>query len=114
MNEQTETSTVASSPDGDNTSIDVRLVVAPIAGRFRAAEVQTVTAEGEIIASGGVIGYVDGPGHSQPVTSFCAGFVMRVLAESGERVRPGQPVAWLHPLDRPATRPAYSVRQRAS
>ncbi|MGI8756308.1 MAG: hypothetical protein ACR2MB_10725 [Acidimicrobiales bacterium] len=90
---------------GDDIRIDVRLVVAPIAGIFRPAPVAEFTAEGELIAEGGVIGTIVGPGVEQPVISFCAGFLVRLLAEPGERVRPGQPLAWLHPVDRPATHP---------
>ncbi len=91
--------------DGDDVRIDVRLIVAPIAGVFQPAAVNDITSEGELIALGGVIGHIAGPGRQEPVTSFCAGFLIRLLAESGERVRPGQPLAWLHPIDRPATRP---------
>ncbi|MCU1498928.1 MAG: hypothetical protein JWM47_2881 [Acidimicrobiales bacterium] len=95
--------------DGDDTCIDVRLVVAPIAGTFHPAPVDDVTDEGEVVAAGGLIGHVDGPGRREPVVSFCAGFLIRLLAEPGERVRHGQPVAWLHPVDRPATRPGTAA-----
>lgn len=91
--------------DGDDPRIDVRMVVAPIAGRFHPAPVDDVTDEGEVVHVGAVIGHIDGPGRREPVTSFCAGFLIRLLAEPGERVRPGQPLAWLHPVDRPASRP---------
>jgi len=46
-----------------------------------------------------VIGFVDGPGRAEPVTSFFSGFLMAVLVETGQRVRPGQPIAWLHATD---------------
>lgn len=91
--------------EGDDTRIDVRLVVANTSGIFQPAPVGEITAEGELIAMGGVIGHITGTGHDEPVTSFCTGFLVRLLAEPGERVRPGQPLAWLHPVDRPATRP---------
>lgn len=84
--------------DGDGTRIDVRLVVAPTTGVFRQSSVETVTAEGEIVRPGDVLGHVDGPGHRRSVESFCSGFVVRILAEDGERVRAGQPLAWLHPF----------------
>ncbi len=91
--------------EGDDTQIDVRLVVAHIAGVFQPAPVGEITTEGELISAGGVIGHIAGPGRNDPVISFCTGFLVRPLAEPGERVRPGQPLAWLHPVDRPATRP---------
>ena len=91
--------------EGDDTQIDVRLVVAHIAGVFQPAPVGEITTEGELVSAGGVIGHIAGPGRNDPVISFCTGFLVRLLAEPGERVRPGQPLAWLHPVDRPATRP---------
>jgi biotin carboxyl carrier protein len=42
-----------------------------------------------------VIGFVDGGGKSTPVRSPFRGFLMGLLAHAGERVREGQPVAWL-------------------
>ncbi len=42
-----------------------------------------------------VIGFVDGIGHSTPVHSPFHGRLMGLLASAGERVREGQPVAWL-------------------
>lgn len=91
--------------EGDDTRIDVRFVVAPAAGTFRAAPAADVTTEGELVALDAVLGHIDAPGTTVPVRSFCAGFLVRLLVGSGERVRVGTPVAWLHPVDRPATRP---------
>ncbi len=96
---------VHATPDGDDTRIDVRMVLAPIAGTFHPAPVGEVTTEGELVEQGGVLGHVAGPGRAEPVTSFCAGFLVRLLAEPGERVRADQPLAWLHPLDQPGTHP---------
>ncbi len=103
------TTPVHAGRDGDDTRIDVRMVVAPIAGIFQPAPVGEITAEGELISLGGVIGHIAGPGREEPVISFCAGFLVRLLAEPGERVRPGQPIAWLHPVDRPATHPGQAA-----
>jgi len=97
---------VTADPDGDRLRIDVRLVGAPTAGIFPPAAARTVPTEGEIVEAGGVLGHVDGPGRTEAVASFCTGFLVRYLALDGERVRPGQPLAWLHPVDRPTTRPA--------
>ena len=38
------------------------------------------------------------PAAQVEVRSFCAGFLMGMLVEPGERVRSGQPIAWLHVL----------------
>lgn len=103
------TAAVTSHPDGDHPHIDVRLVVAPAAGIFRPGPVITYTTEGEIIETDGVLGHIHGPGRTEEVTSFCTGFLIRFLAEAGERVRPGQPIAWLHPVDRPATLPGTAA-----
>ena len=103
------TTSIHAGRDGDDVRIDVRLVVAPIAGVFQPAMPNDITDQGELIADDGVIGHIAGPGRDEPVTSFCAGFLIRLLAESGERVRPGQPLAWLHPVDRPATRPSTAA-----
>ena len=99
---------VGASVQGDDICVDVRLVVAPTAGIFRPARPVDVTTEGEVVAAGAVLGYITGAGTERAVTSFCTGFLIRVLAHPGERVRPGQPIAWLHPVDRPATRPVAS------
>ena len=48
-----------------------------------------------LIAAGQSIGVVEGPGSSTPVRSPFGGFLVGMLARGGERVREGQPVAWL-------------------
>ncbi|MGN6694549.1 MAG: hypothetical protein ACTHN0_10255 [Aquihabitans sp.] len=100
--------------DGDDARIDVRLVIAPSAGIFHPAPVGDVTTEGELVVEGGVLGHISGPARRDPVVSFCAGFLVRFVAEPGERVRPHQPIAWLHPHDRPATRPSTRPTARRS
>ncbi len=83
---------------GDDLRLAERLVVAPEAGTFRPLPPETVTAEGEIVREGQAVGRVDGPGRTVEVCSFFTGFLMGMLVEPGERVRPGQPVAWLRTL----------------
>ena len=51
--------------------------------------------DGTDVAREQVIGFVDGIGHSTPVRSPFHGRLMGLLASAGERVREGQPVAWL-------------------
>ena len=96
---------VHATDDGDDVHIDVRLVLAPSAGVFQPAPVGEVTTEGELVPAGGVLGHIAGPGRREPVTSFCAGFLVRFVALPGERVRPHQPIAWLHPHDQLVTYP---------
>lgn len=90
--------TLTTHHQGDDLRLATRLIVAPEAGAFRPLTPDTVTAEGEIVHQGQVVGIVEGPGRQVEVTSFCTGFLMGMLVESGERVRPGQPVAWLRSL----------------
>ena len=42
-----------------------------------------------------MLGYVEGHGQPVPVTSPFRGLLMGLMAHSGERVREGQPVAWM-------------------
>ena len=72
-----------------------RVVVAPTAGVFRPAPPQVVTAEGEIVYADQVVGVVETTSGPVPVISPFAGFFMGLMAHDGERVQPGQPVAWL-------------------
>jgi biotin carboxyl carrier protein len=82
--------TVVSS--GERLAVPERVIVAPASGRFRpVAEAQSE----QDVAEEQVIGFIDGAGHSTPVRSPFRGFLMGLLAHAGERVREGQPVAWL-------------------
>ena len=72
-----------------------RLVVAPSAGVFLRLPPDTVSTEGDLVAPGQSIGVIEGPGTSTPVCSPFAGFLMGMLAEPGQRLRVGEPVAWL-------------------
>lgn len=81
---------------GERLAVPERVIVAPAAGRFRPSEEHS-TADGgqQPLDTEAIIGFVDGVGHSTPVTSPFRGFLMGLLAHAGERVREGQPVAWL-------------------
>jgi biotin carboxyl carrier protein len=72
-----------------------RLVIAPGGGRFRPAPPDAVTAEGEIVHTGQIVGHVESGRERTAVVSAFTGFLMGMLAEDGERVRAGQPIAWL-------------------
>jgi biotin carboxyl carrier protein len=76
---------------GERLAVPERVIVAPASGRFRPEE----ASEGHPLDAQAVIGFVDGVGHSTPVRTPFGGFLMGLLAHAGERVREGQPVAWL-------------------
>jgi len=79
---------------GERLAVPERVIVAPASGKFRPAEEQG--SEGGALDAEQVIGFVDGHGgHSTPVRSPFGGLLMGLLASAGERVREGQPVAWL-------------------
>jgi multidrug efflux pump subunit AcrA (membrane-fusion protein) len=78
---------------GEILAVPERVIVAPAVGVFRPLD----TAEGAdtVIAAGQAIGVVEGPETSTPVRSPFPGSLIGMLARAGERVREGQPVAWL-------------------
>jgi biotin carboxyl carrier protein len=82
---------------GEVLAVPERVIVAPAVGVFRPlAETDVdLTADGTVIIAGQAIGVVEGPGSSTPVRSPFGGFLVGMLARRGERVREGQPVAWL-------------------
>jgi biotin carboxyl carrier protein len=82
-----------SATDGEVLAVPERMVVAPGVGVFR--PLLGVEAEGDIVSVGQAIGTVEGPGLCAPVTSPFRGRLMGMMAQAGERVRQGQPVAWL-------------------
>ena len=72
-----------------------RLIAAPTAGVFQAAPPEIVTAEGEIVQAGQVVGSIQITDGTVSVTSAHTGFLMGLLAMPGERVRADQPLAWV-------------------
>jgi biotin carboxyl carrier protein len=72
-----------------------RLIAAPTAGVFQAAPPEVVTAEGEIVHAGQVVGSIQITDGTVSVTSAHTGFLMGLLAMPGERVRADQPLAWV-------------------
>jgi biotin carboxyl carrier protein len=77
---------------GESVSVPERMIVAPSVGTFR---LTALAYRGAFIDEGDEIGVVEGPGASASVRSPFAGTLMGVMAHPGERLRPGQPVAWL-------------------
>jgi biotin carboxyl carrier protein len=80
---------------GEQMHVPERLVVAPSAGVFLRLPPDTISTEGDLVAPGQSIGVIEGPGTSTPVRSPFEGFLMGMLAEPGQRLRAGEPVAWL-------------------
>ena len=80
---------------GERMHVPERLVVAPSAGVFQRPTLAAVTRDGSHVAPGQSIGVIEGSGTTTPVCSPFAGLLMGMLAEPGQRLRAGQPVAWL-------------------
>ncbi len=76
---------------GERLAVPERMIVAPSAGVFVPFDV----AEGTSIDEGDAVGEIVGPGTSVVVRSRFRGTLMGMLAYSGERLREGQPVAWM-------------------
>jgi biotin carboxyl carrier protein len=75
---------------GERLLVPERMIVAPTAGVFRPADDLPAR-----VGAGHLLGVVEGPASSTPVTSPFEGEVAGMLAHPGERLREGQPVAWL-------------------
>ena len=75
-----------------------RIIVSPAAGTFRPAPPALVTSDGEIVRCGQCVGIVDASGDEIQVCSAFEGWMMGMLAVEGERVREGQPIAWVRRL----------------
>ena len=87
-------------PPGEVLAVPERVIVAPAVGVFRPLgdihDVDlTVVGDVTLVTAGQAIGVIEGPGSSTPVRSPFGGFLVGMLARAGERVREGQPVAWL-------------------
>ncbi|HZJ26625.1 MAG TPA: hypothetical protein VFF40_06390 [Acidimicrobiia bacterium] len=81
--------------EGEALNVSERMIVSPASGLFEPTPPETITAEGELVRVGQAIGSVHGPGIATPVVSAFDGFLMGLLATPGERLRIGEPVAWL-------------------
>ena len=94
---------------GEVLAVPERVIVSPAVGVFRPlGEIDIDLTEapvfpgdtpappgGTVVIAGQAIGVIEGPGSSTPVRSPFGGFLVGMLARAGERVREGQPVAWL-------------------
>ena len=80
---------------GEDLHVDERVIIAPSAGRFRPVSPEDAGPDAGRLAAGQQIGVLELPDRSRPVRSPFAGRLMGMLAQTGERVREGQPLAWL-------------------
>ena len=80
---------------GETLAVPERVIVAPAPGTFRPVDAAVREAADHTLVPDQLIGYVEVKGHSTPVHSPFGGRLMGLLAHAGERVREGQPVAWL-------------------
>ena len=76
---------------GEGLLVPERMIVAPTVGVFQPVDLP----DDSDVTTGQTIGMLEGPGTSIPVASPFAGRLVGVLARPGERLREGQPVAWL-------------------
>jgi len=75
-----------------------RLLVAPLAGTFRAAAGETVpVAAGAAVPSGAEIGHVEQRGGRHPITPPFPATIIEWLVEDGDPVNAGQPLIRLQP-----------------
>ena len=77
---------------GEGLVVPERMIIAPSVGVFRPLGDLD---EGALLDEGQAVGAVDGPGTSTPVCSPFRGRLVAMLVHPGERLREGQPVAWL-------------------
>ena len=73
---------------GEGLLVLERVIVAPSVGVFRPLFRHDT-------ACGQPVGVIEGPGVSTPVRSAFRGVLAGLLANDGERMRQGEPVAWL-------------------
>lgn len=83
--------TSSSAHAGETLAVLERMIVAPEVGIFRPHGM----ADGVELSAGDEIGILEGPGTSCPIRSPFGGTLMGMLAHPGERLRSGQPIAWL-------------------
>ena len=74
-----------------------RLLVAPVAGTFRADTEGQDIAPGAHVHPGATLGHVATRSGQEPVSPDFAGIVLEWLAEDGDPVAAGQPLVRLHP-----------------
>ncbi len=79
---------------GEQLGVPERVILAPAVGVFRPVD-EDESGEGKVVTAGQVVGMVESSGRQLPVRSAFTGLLVGMMAHPGERVREGQPVAWL-------------------
>jgi [acyl-carrier-protein] S-malonyltransferase len=77
---------------GEGLLVPERMIISPTVGVFRPLD---DVDDGAFVDAGQTVGHLDGPGTSTPVRSPFTGHLVGMLVHRGERLREGQPVAWL-------------------
>ena len=90
--------TMLANHQGEELRVPERVIVAPALGVFTPSPPHLTKFGTAIIEEGQVVGMVRSSGDDVPVRSPFRGAIMGMLAVDGERVRDGQPVAWLRIL----------------
>jgi len=82
---------------GEELFVRERIVLSPVTGRFVADAEDLVdpARPGSLVLAGTPLGGVVGSGRTTAVTTPFTGVLAGLLAHDGERVREGQPIAWL-------------------
>ena len=90
--------TDAHRPGADGHHPEWRLLVAPVAGIFRAGSAGGAAAEpGSPVAAGAELGLIDSRGDHRPITPPYPAALIEWLVEDGDPVSAGQPIARLQP-----------------
>jgi [acyl-carrier-protein] S-malonyltransferase len=87
-------------PGADSHHPDWRLLVAPLAGTFRAGAADGAdgqAAPGTFVAAGAELGLIEARGDRRPVSPEYSGAIIEWLVEDGDPVSAGQPIARLQP-----------------
>ena len=75
-----------------------RLLVAPLAGTFRAGSPEaSAIAPGCYVTTGATLGLIESRGDYRAITPPCPGALIEWLVEDGDLVSAGQPIARLEP-----------------
>ena len=82
---------------GESLHVRERIVLAPTTGRFVVDTDPELdpALPGSLVVAGSPLGGVVGSGRTTAVTTPFTGVLAGLLAHDGERVREGQPIAWL-------------------
>ncbi len=91
----TPTLVVPSFEAGEVLGVLERVVVAPSRGVFSPLATGDLATEGGLVEKGQAIGTIESSGTNVAVLSPFTGFLMGMIAHEGERLREGEPVAWL-------------------